>query len=800
MSTPVRQSISTALAILSVSPVVAVDLSPANSVAVARPAMRRPVQTQTGFARIRLLRSKNRVAIAVDLPGKVERVSQNFSDSSWIGEISTSKTPRLIQGQNSLVIPDLGNAEATLTLNSRGVVLNVVRMDGRRMNQAEVSNTDSGLLFSFSQQSLPTAEMGYRDPVFPRRLPQQSFAPILQRRAVAPAVGDIAVGTTAIPNPNLLNITGPNISVKYRQTNARQAFEDLVSRGGYGFVWVPVDPHFLPASIPAVAPISVDSPIPDNSLNLSDSVLQGQLPGFGTTAPVSDGTSSPDSTRYVNMTMTNQPYSRVFNALLMVTQMQAKLEDGLVYVGPQVRNTIIKSRFARTYRLNQVSARQAAEYLANLGALINQTAESTTSTSSESGSSSGLVSTDTADNASSESTTTRTSTSTSSFGAQSGPLLGLTGTTDNRLQSITLIGSQELLSVAEQFIKKIDLRQRQVALSIKVLDITLDNVKTTENSFAFRSGNSFIVSDRGELITAFGESLPPNDNSFNVMAGGADSVKPQYVEVDESVVRRLEPTSPFPAQMNPMDTVVNVGTEDSPIYQRRPVYNRDTLYDLVRSKIESSSAKVIVSPTLILSEDSQVIPGGSSEVQSDGTSGSIGRESANQAFVESGIQEITSYTVIAGVNGAPNTCQPEFETAGLNLGAMVHKIDDNGFVSFVLSPQISAVVGAGEEIPGCGPIKRLIRRRLDTGHLRVRDGQTLILTGVISEYDQEQVRKWPLLGDIPIVGQFFRSRNGTRQKRELVIMVTPQIIDDDQGGIYGYGYTPSKQASTYLRD
>ena len=56
----------------------------------------------------------------------------------------------------------------------------------------------------------------------------------------------------------------------------------------------------------------------------------------------------------------------MFNALLMVTQMQAKLEDGLVYGSPQVRN-IIKSRFARTYRLNQVSARQAAEYLANLG-------------------------------------------------------------------------------------------------------------------------------------------------------------------------------------------------------------------------------------------------------------------------------------------------------------------------------------------------------------------------------------------------------------------------------------------------
>ena len=35
-------------------------------------------------------------------------------------------------------------------------------------------------------------------------------------------------------------------------------------------------------------------------------------------------------------------------------------------------------------------------------------------------------------------------------------------------------------------------------------------------------------------------------------------------------------------------------------------------------------------------------------------------------------------------------------------------------VSFVLSPEISAVVGAGEEVLGCGPIKRMIQRRLDT--------------------------------------------------------------------------------------
>ena len=78
---------------------------------------------------------------------------------------------------------------------------------------------------------------------------------------------------------------------------------------------------------------------------------------------------------------------------------------------------------------------------------------------------------------------------------------------------------------------------------------------------------------------------------------------------------------------------------------------------------------------------------------------------------------------------------------------------------------------------------------MDTGSLRVRDGQTLVLTGVISDLDSEVVRKWPILGDMPLIGQFFRQSSGRREKRELVILVTPRIIDDNRG-VYGYGYKP----------
>jgi type IV pilus assembly protein PilQ len=106
-----------------------------------------------------------------------------------------------------------------------------------------------------------------------------------------------------------------------------------------------------------------------------------------------------------------------------------------------------------------------------------------------------------------------------------------------------------------------------------------------------------------------------------------------------------------------------------------------------------------------------------------------------------------------------------------------------------MSPSISATVGT-EIVPGCGFIKILAVRRLDTGSARVRDGQTLILTGVLSDRDSEVVQKWPILGDIPFIGQFFRNSSGARSKRELVIMVTPRIIDDSQGGSWGYGYQP----------
>jgi type IV pilus assembly protein PilQ len=215
----------------------------------------------------------------------------------------------------------------------------------------------------------------------------------------------------------------------------------------------------------------------------------------------------------------------------------------------------------------------------------------------------------------------------------------------------------------------------------------------------------------------------------------------------------------------------------------------------------------LASPTLILQENPAELRGdGSSSQQADGggldsysIDAPIGRRRANEAVVRVGTNVPTKVSVVEVAQTGSTSCDiQELTTAGLVLGARIEKIDDNGFVTFTLSPSVSAVVDEISSGSNCPPISILSVRRLDTGSLRVRDGQTLILTGVISDRDRTEVSKWPILGDIPLIGQFFRSTSTSKEKRELVIMVTPRIVNDEQGGVYGYGYQPATDPARQL--
>ena len=77
-----------------------------------------------------------------------------------------------------------------------------------------------------------------------------------------------------------------------------------------------------------------------------------------------------------------------------------------------------------------------------------------------------------------------------SYGIEGGPLLGLVGTADLRLQTVTLIGSSDLMQTAEKYIKDLDIRHRQVALTIKIIDVSLTKTDIKNNVFEFRNGDT----------------------------------------------------------------------------------------------------------------------------------------------------------------------------------------------------------------------------------------------------------------------------------------------------------------------
>ena len=704
-----------------------------------------------------LRRSSAGVDVVIEGTGATPVLQQARNGNGWAGQLTTARTAVLRYGPQSLSLPEAGIQNIRLQGEGSSYQIQVVPMPGLPLSRPVVGADGRNLVISFStvpQLSSQTARANLRSP---GSVPQATYAPPLQPRAVAPALGDMAVGTMVIRNRGFIKLSGQPVTMTVRDADARGVLMALAESAGYGFAYVPDT-----STITGVTPNSVAKP--DEQL--------------GSKGPM------------VTMSFQKENFSRAFNAVLLSTGLQAKLEGRLLLVGPNVLGKTFGNQISKVYRLNQASAHSAADYLASLGAAITKVAVASIVTSTGTSQSQQI-----AGAAATSQEQRQDITSTQTYGASTGPLKGLSGTTDSRLQTITLMGDSSLIAVAEGYLRQLDLRQRQVALSVKILDINLQNDATLSNSFAFRYGNNFIVNDGGKLIGAWGNLLPPTSSQaagqFNTLAGDASAAKPVYVTRTVSDSRTGITTTTQEVQQDLAPAPVNPGT----------AYNPNTFYNLLNAAITSSSTKVLASPTLILTDNPEPITGGASAGVSAGGAllgqASIGRERSNESWVTVGTQVITSYGASNAATGTSSniiTCTPTFGTAGLGFGARVTKIDDNGFVTFNLSPAVSATTGI-QNVTGCGPINILSIRRLDTGSVRVRDGQTLILTGVISDLTAQTATKWPILGDLPLIGQFFRSSGTNREKRELVIMVTPHIINDTEGGTYGYGYQPSTSES-----
>jgi type II secretory pathway component GspD/PulD (secretin)/tetratricopeptide (TPR) repeat protein len=92
------------------------------------------------------------------------------------------------------------------------------------------------------------------------------------------------------------------------------------------------------------------------------------------------------------------------------------------------------------------------------------------------------------------------------------------------------------------------------------------------------------------------------------------------------------------------------------------------------------------------------------------------------------------------------------------------------------------------------PLPKFRLRQVATTAM-VWDGQTVVLGGLISEKVQKQKDKVPLLGDLPLLGRFFRSESSSSSKKNLVIFVTPRLIDPAGNPLHSEEEMPFAQNS-----
>ena len=765
---------------------------------------RRLVAADQGSVALKVRRQSNEIDLMITGVGPTARViRQQLSGSRWQARLSVSDSGRLsgVKPQQLSLAAD-GLRAIRLSPSDGQLQLEVEAAEGVSLVSPRVLVIDNNLVIRFIGLGLqrPGRQTAYLDLSRPGRVQQPRAVPQIQPRAVAPPVGDMAVGTMLINNRSFVNVSGPPVTLTLNNAPAKDALMSLARLGGYGFVYVSDEPSQVSqASQAGSNPLVADQP--------------------------------------VTMAFRNERFDRALNSVLLASGLQAKLDGRTLMVGTSVSSKSFGPQMSKVFRMNQVKVEKAANYLASLGASISiiNTTKITTGDPASAG---------TSQLSSQTSQRTQEKTQVETYGSSVGPLIGLSGTTDTRLGTVTLVGEPRLITTAESYLKQLDLRRRQVAVKVQILNVNIANDKFIDSSFSARMGDTFIVSDSGSGHLNFGQYKPGGPLGSGPYGRGESGVPGTYpnlgqvaeqrvidpVEAAQTVVDPVvQQQAVFPPSQQGVDPVLVpvYDTEGRPIYvpdtnptasqtlmpvydskgrqvyvpstdprigqtlqpvydsKGRPRYVADSnryrqpdnsFYAYIEAQIVARNAKTLAQPTLLVQE-------------------------GQSASVKTGEDVIINVEQDVNNDTGTTTYSYEKESSGLTLEVAVDKIDDNGFVTMKVNPSVSIPVaapqGEGAETGGV-QIFNLNKRDLKSGDIRLRDGQTLILTGVVSERQIEAVRKWPILGDLPLLGSLFRSTESSRFKDELVILVTPRVIDDEQGGVYGYGYRPGTVDSSRL--
>lgn len=119
----------------------------------------------------------------------------------------------------------------------------------------------------------------------------------------------------------------------------------------------------------------------------------------------------------------------------------------------------------------------------------------------------------------------------------------------------------------------------------------------------------------------------------------------------------------------------------------------------------------------------------------------------------------------------------EWKPYGIKL-KIKPQVDQESKITSKVEAEVSGIDASVSVPTSAGKIPGLISRKAST-MLSVPDGQTMAIGGLMNSDESKVITKVPILGDIPIIGEFFKHSSNSKDKRELMILITPTIVTNN---------------------
>lgn len=296
----------------------------------------------------------------------------------------------------------------------------------------------------------------------------------------------------------------------------------------------------------------------------------------------------------------------------------------------------------------------------------------------------------------------------------------------SQLGTVNIIGgSESQIEMIKDFIAETDKKQPQAYLEISIVELNEDGSKTLQNEWKLWSKYFSATFD--------GESTKTNPLYPTMIKGTGYDIVDTSGDTPEVKYSVAKYTGPM------------------------------TLSYAINYLVRNSKGRVVANPRILI------------------TNGEESTIDITQDYIESTESEQSAYT---GGTIATRTYNIASD-AGVKV-SITPFISPDGYVTMNIKPEYSTILSTVPATDAVGTYTAatlLSHRNLELKNIRIKDGETLVLAGMINEEEQKTIGKVPVLGDLPVVGSLFRTTTSEKKKNEMVIMITPKIVTDTEDSV-----------------